>query len=53
MDTMTDWKKFSPLVELDSDSPLNQVQDKLVEGSNALQALLVAVHPDAGSVLCR
>ena len=47
----TEWKKFSPLVELDRDTPLNEVQDELVEGGNALQALLVAVHPDAGAVL--
>ena len=48
---MTEWKKFSPLVELDLDTPLNQVQDELVAGGNTLQALLVAVHPDAGAVL--
>ena len=48
---MTDWKKFLPLVEFYSDSTLNQVQDELVEGGNALLALLVAVHPDAGAVL--
>ena len=48
---MTEWKKFSTLVELDSDTPLNQVQDELVAGGNVLQDLLVAVHPDAGAVL--
>ena len=48
---MTGWKKISPLVKLDRDTPLNEVQDELVEGGNALQALLVAVHPDAGAVL--
>jgi hypothetical protein len=48
---MTGWKEFLPLVEFDSDSTLNQVQDELVEGGNALLALLVAVHPDAGAVL--
>ncbi len=48
---MTGWKEFSPLVEFDSDSTLNQVQDELVKGGNALLALLVAVHPDAGAVL--
>ena len=38
-------------VELDSDTPLDQVQDELVAGGNVLQDLLVAVHPDAGAVL--
>ena len=47
----TGWKKFSPLVELDRDTPLNEVQDELVAGGNVLQDLLAAVHPDAGAVL--
>ena len=47
---MTDWKKCLPLVELNLDSPLNQVQDKLVEGGNALLIQLAAVHPDAVAV---
>jgi hypothetical protein len=51
LDTMTEWKKFSTLVELDLDTPLNQVQDELVAGGIVLQDLLVAVHPDAGAVL--
>ncbi len=50
LDTMTGWKEFSPLVEFESDSTLKQVQDGLVDGGNALLALLAAVHPDAGAV---
>ncbi len=48
---MKGWKKFSPLVEFESDATLNQVQEGLVEGGIALLALLVAVHPDAVAVL--
>ena len=33
-----------------SDSTLKQVQDGLVDGGNALLALLAAVHPDAVAV---
>ena len=48
---MTEWKTFSLLVELDSDTPLNQVQDQLVAGGDALQELLVVEHPNADAVL--
>jgi hypothetical protein len=48
---MTEWKMFSLLVELDSDTPLNEVQDQLVDGGDALQALLVVEHPNADAVL--
>jgi hypothetical protein len=48
---MKGWKIFSPLVEFELDATLNQVQDGLVERGNALQALLVAVHPNAVAVL--
>ena len=47
---MTEWKEFSPLVELDSDTPLNQVQDQLVAGGEALQELLMVEHPNADAV---
>ena len=47
---MKGWTKFSPLVEIESDSTLKQVQDGLVEGGNALLNLLAAVHPDAVAV---
>ena len=47
---MKGWTKYSPLVEIESDSTLKQVQDGLVEGGNALLALLAAVHPDAVAV---
>ena len=48
---MTEWKTFSLLVELDSDTPLNQVQDQLVAGGDALQELLLVEHPNADAVL--
>ncbi len=48
---MTEWKTFSLLVELDSDTSLNQVQDQLVAGGDALQELLVVEHPNADAVL--
>ncbi len=48
---MTKWKKFLPLVELNQDTPLSEVQNELVAGGNVLQDLLAAVHPDAGAVL--
>ena len=47
---MKGWKKFLPLVEIDSDLTLTQVQDGLVEGGNALLTQLAAVHPDAVAV---
>ena len=47
----TGWKNFSPLVELDRDTPLSEVQDLLVAEGNVLQDLLTAVHPDAKAVL--
>jgi hypothetical protein len=47
---MTEWKEFSHLVELDSDTPLNQVQDQLVAGGDALQELLLVEHPNADAV---
>ena len=47
---MKGWTKFSPLVEIESDSTLKQVQDGLVEGGNALLTQLAAVHPDAVAV---
>ncbi len=48
---MTEWKTFSLLVELDSDTPLNEVQDQLVAGGDSLQELLVVEHPNADAVL--
>ncbi len=48
---MTKWKKFFPLVELNQDTPLSEVQNELVAGGNVLQDLLAAVHPDAEAVL--
>ncbi len=46
---MTEWKTFSTLVELEK--PLIQFQNKLVEGGDALQELLVVEHPNADAVL--
>ncbi len=48
---MTKWKTVLPLVELDSDTPLNRVQDQLVAGGDALQELLLVEHPNADAVL--
>ena len=47
---MTEWKEFLPLVKLDSDTPLNEVQDQLVAGGEALQELLMVEHPNADAV---
>ena len=47
---MKGWTEHSPLVEIESDSTLKQVQDGLVEGGNALLTQLAAVHPDAVAV---
>ena len=47
---MKGWTEYSPLVEIETDSTLKQVQDGLVDGGNALLAQLAAVHPDAGAV---
>jgi hypothetical protein len=47
---MKGWMKFSPLVEIDLDLTLKQVQDGLVKGGNALLNRLAAVHPDADAV---
>ena len=47
---MKGWKKFSPLVEINPDLTLQQLQDGLVEGGNALQNRLAVVHPDADAV---
>jgi hypothetical protein len=47
---MTEWKEFLPLVELVSDTPLNEVQDQLVAGGEALQELLLVEHPNADAV---
>ncbi len=47
---MTEWKEFSLLVELNSDTPLNQVRDQLVAGGQALQELLMVEHPNADAV---
>ena len=44
-----EWKEFSPLVELESDS-LNEVQEELVAGGEALQNLLTVEHPNADAV---
>jgi hypothetical protein len=47
---MKGWTEYSPLVEIELDSTLKQVQDGLVDGGNALLAQLAAVHPDALAV---
>jgi hypothetical protein len=43
-------KKYSPLVEINSVSTLQQLQDGLIENGHGLQELLEAVYPDADAV---
>ncbi len=47
---MEGWKNFSPLVEINSDSTLQQLQEGLIENGHALQKLLEAFYPDADAV---
>jgi hypothetical protein len=47
---MKGWKIFSPFVEINSGLTLQQLQDGLVEGGNALQNWLAVVHLDADAV---
>jgi hypothetical protein len=48
--TMEGWKNFSPLVEINLDSTLQQPQEGLIEDGHALRKLLEAVYPDADAV---
>jgi hypothetical protein len=48
--TMKGLKKYSPLVEINSDSTLQQLQEGLIESGHGLQELLEAVYPDANAV---
>jgi hypothetical protein len=47
---MVGWKNFLPLLEINSDSTLQQLQEGLIEDGHALQKLLEAVYPDADAV---
>ena len=47
---MKGWKKYSPLVEINSDSTLQQLQEGLIENGHGLRELLEAVYPDANAV---
>ena len=47
---MEGWKNFSPLVEINSDLMLQQLQEGQIEDGHALQKLLEAVYPDADDV---
>ena len=47
---MEGWKNYSPLVEINSDSTLQQLQEGLIKNGHALQELLEAVYPDADAV---
>ena len=47
---MEGWKNFSPLVEINLDSTLQQLQEGLIEDGHALRKLLEAVYPDADAV---
>ena len=48
--TMKGWKKYSPLVEINSNSTLQQLQEGLIDNDHGLQELLEAVYPDADAV---
>ncbi len=47
---MEGWKSFSPLVEINSDATLQQLQEGLIKDGHALRKLLEAVYPDADAV---
>ncbi len=47
---MEGWKNFSPLVEINSEAALQQLQEGLIEDGHALRKLLEAVYPDADAV---
>jgi hypothetical protein len=47
---MKGWKNFSPLVEINPDLTLQQLQDGLVEGGIALRNRPAVVHLDADAV---
>ena len=48
--TMKGWKKYSPLVEINSDSMLQQLQEGLIKNGHGLRELLEAVYLDANAV---
>ena len=48
--TMKGWKKYSPLVEINSNSTLQQLQKGLIDNGHILRELLEAVNPDADAV---
>ncbi len=47
---MEGWKNYLPLVEINSDSTLQQLQEGLIKNGHSLQKLLEAVYPDADAV---
>ena len=47
---MKGWKNFLPLVEINSDLTLQQLQDGLIADGNALRNRLAVVLPDADTV---
>ncbi len=47
---MVGWKNYSPCVEINPDSTLQQLQDGLVGDGLALRELLAAGFPDAVQV---
>ncbi len=51
--TMKDWKKNSPLVEINSDSTLEQLQEGLIKNGHGLQELLRPAYPDADAVFTK
>ena len=48
--TMKGWKKYSPLVVINSDSTLQQLQEGLIKNGHGLRELLEAVYLDANAV---
>ncbi len=47
---MKGWKKYSPLVEINSDSTLQQLQEGLIDNGHVLRELLEAVYLNADAV---
>ena len=53
MGIMKGWKNFSPLVEINPDSTLEQLQAELIRYGHGLQELLGPPFPDANVVLSK
>ena len=53
MGIMKGWKNFSPLVEINPDSTLEQLQAELIRYGHGLQELLGPPFPDANAVFSK